>query len=119
MEATDSSTFEVREIAAADGVAQVLLIGELDLAGVAKLDECLERLRRAGTPVRLDLSELRFIDSSGLRALVTSRRDSEQNAWRLEIGTELCPQVRKLVDLTGLGPTLWPESGDGAQPASD
>lgn len=114
MQLTDSPAFGLQETTDPDGAARVLLIGELDLAGVAQLDECLSRLRKARAHSRLDLSELKFIDSSGLRVLVTSRRDADRDSWQLEIGTELCPQVRKLVELTGVGPMLWP-NGTGVQ----
>jgi anti-anti-sigma factor len=46
------------------------LHGELDLAAAAELLESLQPLLRRGTEIRLQLSELGFIDSSGLRALV-------------------------------------------------
>lgn len=116
MQLTDSQTFGVRQTTDPDGATRILLIGELDLAGVARLDECLGPLREARAHTRLDLSELRFIDSSGLRVLVTSRRDAERDGWQLEIETELCPQVHKLVELTRVGPTLWPDRDAGQQP---
>jgi anti-anti-sigma factor len=46
------------------------LIGELDLATAGDLREALE-LASAESEVRLDVSELSFIDSSGLRAILT------------------------------------------------
>lgn len=117
MQLTDSQTFGVRETTDPDGATRILLIGELDLAGVAQLDECLGPLRKARAHTRLDLSGLKFIDSSGLRVLVTSRRDAERDGWQLEIEKDLCPQVHKLVELTGVAPTLWPNGTDGQQPA--
>jgi anti-anti-sigma factor len=53
----------------ADG-ATVALSGELDLAGVTRFDEALGTARAAGVPVTIDLSDLEFIDSSGLGVLV-------------------------------------------------
>ena len=52
-----------------DGEVTILsLAGELDLSTTPLLDESLNRLDRRG-PVVLDLGELTFIDSHGLRAL--------------------------------------------------
>jgi anti-anti-sigma factor len=53
----------------ADG-ATVALSGELDLAGVSALDDALRAARDAGGPLTIDLSDLAFIDSSGLGVLV-------------------------------------------------
>jgi anti-anti-sigma factor len=46
------------------------LIGELDLATSAILIERLTPLAAEGGDLRLDLSELAFIDSSGIRGLL-------------------------------------------------
>jgi anti-sigma B factor antagonist len=53
----------------ADG-ATVALTGELDLAGVSALDDALRAAREAPGALTIDLSELEFIDSSGLGVLV-------------------------------------------------
>lgn len=48
---------------------RVRLAGELDLHSVPELKEALANLHTMG-PVKLDLSELTFVDSSGLHAFV-------------------------------------------------
>lgn len=48
----------------------VALSGELDLAGVTRFDEALSAARAAGGALTIDLSDLEFIDSSGLGVLV-------------------------------------------------
>ena len=53
----------------ADGVV-LALSGELDLAGAPELDQALSAVREAGTALTLDLTDLEFIDSSGLGVLV-------------------------------------------------
>jgi anti-anti-sigma factor len=52
------------------GGATVVLSGELDLAGVGALDDALRAARDDGGPLTIDLSDLGFIDSSGLGVLV-------------------------------------------------
>jgi anti-sigma B factor antagonist len=53
----------------ADGTT-IALAGELDLAGVTQFDEALSAAREQGNALTIDLSDLEFIDSSGLGVLV-------------------------------------------------
>src|SRR5829696_8157825 len=53
-----------------DGGVVLALSGELDLAGAEPLNTALAEARAAGRPLTVDLSELEFIDSSGLGVLV-------------------------------------------------
>ena len=46
------------------------LEGELDLSGETALRAALDELIREGGPITLDLSELRFMDSTGLRVML-------------------------------------------------
>lgn len=56
-----------------DGLAHILLRGELDLSTVNKVQEELRRVEADSPPVViLDLSRLTFLDSTGLRCLVTA-----------------------------------------------
>jgi anti-anti-sigma factor len=55
-----------------DGRAIVLVRGELDLATAPDLEEVVCERLDAGQEVVLDLRELDFMDSSGLRVLVTA-----------------------------------------------
>jgi anti-anti-sigma factor len=48
------------------------LRGELDMATADALLEGLRPVLRPGVDIRLELSELEFIDSSGLRALISA-----------------------------------------------
>ena len=88
-----------------------MLIGELDVAVIDDLSTRLRELRKGGYPVRLDLSELQFVDSSGiqeiLRAVSAARRDS----WQLSVEGPMTDQVARTVDLVGARTFLWPEKG--------
>jgi anti-sigma B factor antagonist len=69
--------------------AVVVPTGELDLATAPALEEALERAFEGGSArVVLDLRELEFIDSSGLRTLLTARRraDDAEAAFSLVAG---------------------------------
>jgi anti-anti-sigma factor len=58
------------------GDAVIALSGELDLSGTPALDEEIERLAGADGVERvvLDLRELEFLDSSGLRSVALAQR---------------------------------------------
>jgi anti-anti-sigma factor len=55
------------------GRVHVMLRGELDLSTVGKVQDELSRIEASSPPVLvLDLSKLTFLDSTGLRCLVTA-----------------------------------------------
>jgi len=68
MGASSSSSTEFQATSA--GGSRLELVGELDLATVPILREALESLPQ-GEQVTIDLSQLEFIDSCGLRELST------------------------------------------------
>jgi anti-anti-sigma factor len=62
------------------------LEGELDLAAVAALEGAVEAARSEGAgDVVLDLRELAFMDSSGLRTIVQLDTKAGTEGWRLAI----------------------------------
>ena len=67
-----------------DGLVHVALRGELDLSSVAKVQEELERIEKSSpSTVVLDLSKLSFLDSTGLRCLVTADERARQSGRRV------------------------------------
>lgn len=60
------------------------------------------RHRAVKSPVRLDLSKLDFIDSTGLNLLVRTVGDARIKHWRFIIEPELTPQVLGLFKLVQL-----------------
>jgi anti-anti-sigma factor len=79
---------EILEVTTQDsgGHMTVSLKGELDLSSVGKVEEELERVE-AEEPALLvlDLSRLSFLDSTGLRAVVTADERARSNGRRLVI----------------------------------
>ncbi len=69
-----------------DGRVTVALTGELDLSSVGKVEEALRRAE-ADPPALLvlDLSELNFLDSTGLRCVVTADERAREQGRRLVI----------------------------------
>lgn len=69
-----------------DGLVHVALRGELDLSTVGKVQDELRRVEAASPPVVvLDLSKLTFLDSTGLRCLVTADERARDAGRRVVI----------------------------------
>jgi anti-anti-sigma factor len=103
--------FSIEELRDGDGVLRLAVRGELDLTVAAQLEERLRDLRSEGARVRLDLSRLEFIDSSGLRVVTLAAIDARRDGWDLEVVRELPPTVRRPFELLGMQAALWPEEG--------
>lgn len=69
-----------------DGLVRLALRGELDLSTVSQVEEELRRVEAAEPElVVLDLGELSFLDSTGLRLIVTADQRARENGRRLAI----------------------------------
>jgi anti-anti-sigma factor len=84
------------------------LTGELDLGSAPLLKHRLDELRAQGEPVRLDLSGLHFIDSSGMHLLVGAVTDGHNDAWKLDVDPWLAPNVEQSLRLAKLERMLRP-----------
>ena len=101
-------SFEIRENFDADGAIRLALIGELDIAVADRVEERLRRHGADGKRLRLDLSQLEFIDSSGVRAIVLGLRHARQSGHALEVHRQVSPAVRRMIEIMGIEPQLWP-----------
>jgi len=89
------------EIRGDDRTTVLTLSGELDLASSSELEEALERVTGWGTHVVvLDMTELEFMDSTGLQVLVKAQLRADEGGPRLEVITG-SRQVRRLLRVTG------------------
>ena len=83
----------------------VKLQGEMDAAGCAKLRPCLEHLmseQRTNPGMLLDLSELNFLDSTGISVIVLMFKRLKAQGKSLEI-IEAQGQPRQLLELLRVG----------------
>ena len=79
---------DILEVTTQDSGGQVTisLKGELDLSSVGKVQEELRRVEAEGPAVLvLDLSNLTFLDSTGLRTVVTADERARENGRRLVV----------------------------------
>jgi anti-sigma B factor antagonist len=106
-------SFEIRETAEDDGAVRLALIGELDIAVSDRVEERFRQLREDGRRVRVDLSGLEFIDSSGVRAIVLGLKQARQGGRELEVDERISSTVRRMIDIMGIGSQLWPEGPAG------
>jgi anti-anti-sigma factor len=103
---------------------KLLLKGELDLASAASLEEGIVRLCADGAgEIVLDLSELSFIDSTGLRTILAGMKVCEQHLCSLWLtpGPATVQRVFELAGLTEALPfrsTTPVQDGPGAAPGS-
>jgi anti-sigma B factor antagonist len=85
---------------------RLVLRGELDLASAPELTQTVAGLCADGvTDLVLELSELEFIDSTGLHAILHCRALCEENACALSLMPgehQVQGQVRRLLEVTGL-----------------
>jgi len=93
-------------VSTGERAVRVLVSGELDLATAPRLDAALTRALTDADDLVLDLSNVTFIDSTGLSAILAGVSASQLNGSSLAISSTLAPQARKLFQLAGMESTL-------------
>ena len=82
--------------------ARLVVRGELDAYSAPGLEDQIARLCGAGVnEIVLDLSETGFLDSSGLRAILTSQRKLSDDGGRFALRSP-SEAVTRLLEITGL-----------------
>lgn len=85
-----------------DNVTVLALSGRLDLSNGNKLKESIkEILDSERTAIHLNLSEVEFVNSSGLGALVSIMKETRLNRGRLTL-SDMADYVREIFDITQL-----------------
>jgi anti-anti-sigma factor len=105
----DDATFSLAEEPGGDGERVIRLRGELDIESAPDLERVLLRSRPAGQRVVVDLTELKFMDSTGLRVLLRARAAAEGGRWEINL-RNVPPTIRRLFDMTGVHAALPAET---------
>ena len=107
----DDATFSVAEDGGGDDDSErvIRLRGELDIESTPDLERVLLRTRPAGQRVVLDLTELKFMDSTGLRVLLRARAAADEGRWEINL-RNVPPTIRRLFDMTGVHAALPAET---------
>jgi len=102
-----------------EGFTRVGVRGDLDLFTAPLLEGELASLERGSDPIVVDLSDLSFMDASGLRPLAGARNRAGARGRQFTI-VGCRPAVRKVFELTGLTgmlgeavPELWEANTGG------
>jgi anti-anti-sigma factor len=106
---SEAATFTLAEDADSNGEHVVRLRGELDIDSAPDLERVLFRSRPARERVVVDLSELEFMDSTGLRVLLRARAAADDGGWEIAL-RDVPPTIRRLFDMTGVQAALPAEA---------
>jgi anti-anti-sigma factor len=85
-----------------DEMVRLVLAGEFDLSNAAQVEDALKEIERERPPLLvLDLRELTFMDSTGLRVMVSADARARDDSRRLAVvqGPE---SVHRVFRITGL-----------------
>jgi anti-anti-sigma factor len=82
------------------GVNRVTLSGELDMATAPQLADALSEVPRDCVAVVLDLTDLGFMDSTGLHTILSAQTRLAEAGCRLVVIAG-CHQVQQVFELTG------------------
>jgi anti-anti-sigma factor len=85
---------------------RLTLAGELDFASQPALLELLCRAIEQRAVVVLDLSQVSFIDSTGLSTLLFAHNEAHRKRRELRISPQLAPAVQRMLDLSGVSELL-------------
>jgi anti-sigma B factor antagonist len=88
--------FEMAERREGDA-AVVALSGELDFGTADQVQARLAELRDDGTPTLLDLDGLTFMDSTGIRLVLTACEDAQRCSWSFRV-TRGSERVRRVLE---------------------
>lgn len=106
------ATFEIHESSSGEWL-RLTLTGELDRFSTPVLEDRLAPLRVARSPVRLDLSKLAFIDSTGIHLLIQTIGDARMKGWDFALDRDISRPVLRLLKLVHLDQFALSSDGDG------
>lgn len=92
---------------------RIAVRGELDLGTAPELERALETARAAGRPIVLDLRELSFMDSTGVRLLLIAAEDARDGVPLRMLGPASGDALVALQE-TGIASLLPLSEEDGA-----
>jgi anti-anti-sigma factor len=112
----EADVFEVRAEAAEDGVVVVRVAGEVDLTVTGVLEQALLDAPKVGAAhaVVVDLDELRFLDSSGVHALVKGYLAARDAGLPYTV-RNANGVVARVLEITGVADTLGLADDPGAR----
>jgi anti-sigma B factor antagonist len=105
------------DVSQQDDRVVVSLDGELDMASAPLLQRAIEDVELASRPLLvLDLERLEFIDSTGLRIILSTHKRCQERDQELAV-TRGSQQVERLLSVTGMAEHLRTVPAAGDAPA--
>jgi anti-sigma B factor antagonist len=87
-----------------DGHACVTAVGEIDLYTAPRFAEALDSAAAGRRPIRVDLTGVEFMDSTGLRCLLQARARAEAEGGAIALELADGSAVQRLLTLAGVLP---------------
>ena len=109
---TGPPSFQIEESSSGQWL-RLTLTGDLDRFSTPILEARLAPLRVARAPVRLDLSKLGFIDSTGIHLLIQTIGDARMKGWDFALDRDISKPVLRLLKLVRLDQFALSADGDG------
>jgi anti-anti-sigma factor len=106
------ASFQIHESSSGQWL-RLTLIGELDRFSTPILEDRLAPLRVARSPVKLDLSKLAFIDSTGIHLLIQTIGDARMKGWDFALDRDISKPVLRLLKLVHLDQFALSPEGAG------
>lgn len=88
-----------------DGGVRVILSGDLDLSTAKQAEQAIEEAERSASLIVIDLRRLSFMDSTGLRVIVSADKRAKRSGRRAVI-VQGPSAVRRVFEITRLGERL-------------
>lgn len=108
----DLATFEVFRLGP---IVRAVLVGELDLSNVARMEsEIVDVVPNDAEGMVLDLSRLTYIDSAGIRMLLTLVGRFRWRGQRLGLIAAAGSRVRRVIELAGAQDALALDENEAA-----
>ena len=100
---TNPLGIELREPASPGAALVIAISGEIDRANCAEVTRAVTQTIQAKAPeyISLDLDQVTFLDSAGIRTLLICRDNARQHGSELDIG-RAHPHVLQVLTITGL-----------------
>ena len=88
------------------GIVRVRVAGEVDMATAPQITDAVQDALATGAAhVRLDLAEVTFLDSTGIRTLLFAQRDAAEQGVLLRV-TDAHRRVVRVLEIAGALETL-------------
>lgn len=102
-----SAQLDIQDTITTDSEVVIVLTGELDMSTIPAVSQHVDtQLRRTVTELTLDLRDLAFMDSSGLRLLIELNDRAQREAWRLRLIGPRDPAAARVLEITGADTAL-------------